>query len=318
MIAYIIRRILHGFVVLVVLSLLIFLAVRFLPGDPIMLFIDEMELGQLSEEKVDALREEYGLNRPILIQYLAWIADLLKGDLGRSVHYEEDVGKLLAERFPVTIYLGSLAIVLSSFFGMLAGVISAIRWGKWQDTVLTAFANIGITVPIFWLGILLIYLFGFRLQWLPLSGFTSPFEDLWLSLRQVILPVICLSIFSLASITRQARSSTLEVIRQDYIRTAMSKGLKERTIILRHTLKNAFIPVVTLMGTRVRIVFGGTVLIETVFNIPGVGRLMASAVFGRDFPVVQAGVLCIAAIVILTNLIVDISYGWLDPRIRYD
>jgi peptide/nickel transport system permease protein len=178
-------------------------------------------------------------------------------------------------------------------------------------------ANIGITVPSFWVGILLLYLLSLKLGWLPPFGYTSPFEDFWLSTRQLIMPVFCLALFSIASLTRQTRSSMLEVIRQDYIRTAWSKGLRERVIIIRHALKNALIPVTTQLGLQVGIIIGGAVLIETVFNIPGMGRLMTQAVFGHDYQIVQSGVLIIATVVVLANLFVDISYGWLDPRIRY-
>jgi len=207
---------------------------------------------------------------------------------------------------------------ISNFLGICFGVICALRRGKWIDTLVTFFANIGITVPSFWIGIILIYLLALKLGWLPVYGYTSPFEDFWLSIRQAVMPVICLSLFTIAAVCRLTRSSMLEVIAQDYIRTAWSKGLRERVIIARHTLKNALIPVITVMGLQTAVIFGGSVLIETVFNIPGVGRLMTESVMQQDFTVVQAGTLMIATVVVLTNLIVDISYGWLDPRIRYD
>jgi peptide/nickel transport system permease protein len=178
-------------------------------------------------------------------------------------------------------------------------------------------ANIGITIPVFWLGYLLIYTFGLKLGWLPIYGYTSPTKDFWLNTRQIIMPVICLAITGMAYTARQMRSAMLEVIRQDYIRTAWSKGLRERVVILKHALKNSLIPVITLMGIGVGLVFGGSVLVETVFAIPGIGRLLVSSVFAQDYQVVQSGTLVIAFIVILSNIIVDISYGWLDPRIRY-
>jgi len=181
----------------------------------------------------------------------------------------------------------------------------------------TSVANIGVSVPIFWLGIMMIYLIGLYLGWLPIQGYTSPFHDFWLGTRQMVMPATCLSVVALASNARQTRSAMLEVIRQDYIRTAWSKGLKERTIILRHALKNGLIPVVTLLGSQFGHIFGGAVLIETVFNIPGIGRLLVNGVLGQDYTVVQACVLVIAVVVVLVNLIVDISYCWLDPRIRY-
>jgi peptide/nickel transport system permease protein len=228
------------------------------------------------------------------------------------------VGRLISERLPVTIHLGALALMISAITGIFFGVICALRRGKWIDSVITIMANIGITVPSFWIGILLIYVLSLQLNWLPTYGYTSPFDDFWLGTRQLIMPVFCLSLFSIASLTRQTRSSMLEVVRQDYIRTAWAKGLKERRIVIKHTVKNALIPVITTLGMQVGLVFGGAVLIETVFNIPGMGRLMKDAVFGHDYQVVQAGVLIIAIVVVITNILVDISYGWFDPRIRYN
>jgi peptide/nickel transport system permease protein len=227
------------------------------------------------------------------------------------------VGKLLLERFPITLQLGVVAFVLGNSLGILLGLLAAIRRGTWIDAVATTFANIGITIPVFWLGLLLMYAFGLRLGWLPIAGFTSPFDNFWLSIRQMVMPVICLGITGLAVMARQTRSSMLEVVKQDYIRTAWSKGLRERTIIIRHALKNSLIPVITLLGIGVGIVFGGSVLVETVFAIPGVGRLLVTSVFAQDYIVVQSGTLVIATIIVLSNLIVDIAYGWLDPRIRY-
>jgi peptide/nickel transport system permease protein len=200
---------------------------------------------------------------------------------------------------------------------VLFGIICALRRGKWIDSAVTVLANIGITVPSFWVGILLIYLFSLTLHWLPTGGYTPPITDLGDSLRRAVLPVLCLSLFSIASLTRQTRSAMLEVVSQDYIRTAWAKGLRERIVIARHTIKNAMIPVITIMGLQVGLVFGGSVLIETVFNIPGMGLLMKDSLFSKDYQIVQAGTLVIATVVVLSNLIVDISYGWFDPRIRY-
>ena len=221
------------------------------------------------------------------------------------------------ERFPITVHLGISALVVSSVLGVLAGLLAAVRRGRWADKVVTPLAYIGTTIPVFWLGILLIYAFGYKLQILPIAGYTSPFTDVWLSFRQVIMPVICLSVFGLAVNARQMRSSMLEVIRQDYIRTAWAKGLSERLIILRHATRNSLIPVITLMGMSVGVIFGGSVLVETVFAIPGVGRLLVSSILGHDYVVVQSITFVIAVIILMVNLLIDLSYGWFDPRIRY-
>jgi len=186
-----------------------------------------------------------------------------------------------------------------------------------MDTAVTTLANIGITAPIFWVGILLIYLFGLYLEILPIYGYTSPSDDFWMSTKQSILPVFCLTLFPLAGSARQTRSAMLEVLREDYIRTAWSKGLTERVIIMRHALKNSLIPVVTLKGMTIRAIFGGQVLVETIFNIPGMGRLAVDALFSNDYAVVQGTVLVIATVVTLANLLIDLSYSWLDPRVRY-
>jgi peptide/nickel transport system permease protein len=246
-----------------------------------------------------------------------WVWGILRGDFGTSIFYREKVGKLMLERFPVTLHLGFIAFILGAILGLLAGLLAAVRRGKWLDKVVTPLTYVGITIPVFWLGILLIYAFGLKLHCFPISGYTSPLDDFWLSTRQLVMPVLCLAVFGLAANARQMRSSMLETIRQDYIRTAWSKGLKERTIIVRHAMKNSLIPVITLMGMGVGIIFGGSVLVETVFAIPGVGRLLVSSILGQDYVVVQGITLVIAVIVLLVNLIVDISYGWFDPRIRY-
>ena len=317
MTTYIMRRLLQSIIVLILLTFLVFLAVHLLPGDPLLLYLSQSEIGSLGPGKLDALRHEWGLDRPLLVQYVDWIVNVLRGNLGASIFYRDKVSSLIFERMPVTIHLGLLAISIGAALGITFGVICALRRGEVSDTVLTFIANIGITAPGFWVGILMIYFFALQLGWLPVQGYTSPLQDFWMSTRQLIMPVFCLSLFCLASMTRQTRSSMLEVVRQDYIRTAWAKGLRERVVVMRHTIKNALIPVVTMLGMQVRVIFGGSVLIETVFNIPGFGRLMVQAVFAHDYQIIQGGVLIIAAIILLSNLIVDISYGWLDPRIRY-
>lgn len=318
MTAYIIRRLIMGVFIIFIVTIIIFLVMRVLPGDPLVLYISQQEMTELTPEQMDALKHKFGLDKPLPLQYVNWLANIFRGDFGLSIYYDVNVGHLIGERLPITIYLGALAFILSKLFGIIFGVICALRRGKWIDTVLTFLANIGITVPVFWLGILLIYLLSIKVGWLPTSGYTSPFDDFWMSTRRAIMPVLCLSVFSLASVTRLTRSSMLEVIAQDYIRTAWAKGLKERTVIIRHAIKNALIPVVTMAGLQVAVIFGGSVIIETVFNIPGIGRLMVQSLLQQDFLVVQAGTLIIATVVVLVNLVVDISYGWLDPRIRYD
>lgn len=273
---------------------------------------------EASQEQVEALRKELWLDRPFLVQYGHWVNNVFHGDLGKSITYFEDVTDVIFRALPKSMYLAAIALVFSTIIGISMGIICAVRRASFLDNVLSLFANIGISVPTFWLGLLGIYLFGYRLGWLPIQGFTWPTENFGKSLAQSVMPVIALAVPSIAIITRQTRSSMLEVVRQDYMRTAKAKGLKERTVILKHGLKNALIPVATLMGILVRILIAGAVLIETVFNIPGLGRLLVKAAFNKDFIIIQAGVLIISAITCLANLAVDISYGWLDPRTRYE
>jgi peptide/nickel transport system permease protein len=316
---YIVRRLFMAVIILFLVSLIVFFAMRLLPGDPLIIFLGQ-QAGSgttITEKELEVLRHEYGLDKPILVQYANWVLGVLQGNLGTSIHYHEKVGKLMLERFPVTLQLGLVAFVIGNSLGILMGLLAAVRRGTWIDAFVTVTGNIGITIPVFWLGLLLMYSFGLKLGWLPIAGFTSPFDNFWMSIRQMVMPVCCLCIPGLSFTSRQTRSAMLEVIKQDYIRTAWSKGLKEKTIIIRHALKNGLIPVITLLGIGVGMVLGGSVIVETVFAIPGVGRLLITSVFAQDYIVIQSGTLILSTIIILSNLIVDISYGWLDPRIRY-
>ena len=318
MTTYILRRIIQAVIVLFIVTWIVFFVMRLLPGDPILIYVGQQSSVQaMPPEQIEALRHQYGLDDNLAVQYIKWIGGVLRGNFGQSIYYHEDVSRLLRERLPKTLYIGFVSLVFGSLIGILIGLWAGVRKGKWPDRIVTPLTYIGITIPVFWLGILLIFLFGLKLHWLPISGYTSPFTDFILSTRQLVMPVICSSLFAIAANARQMRSSMLETISQDYIRTAWSKGLSERTIILKHALKNSLIPVITLVGMGVGMIFGGSVLIETIFAIPGVGRLMVSSIFGQDYVVVQGITLVISVSILLMNLLVDISYVWFDPRIRY-
>ncbi|MDZ7262556.1 MAG: ABC transporter permease [candidate division KSB1 bacterium] len=317
MTTYIIRRLILALIVIVIVTAMIFLAMRLLPGDPILLLVSQTELEELREDQIEQLRHEFGLDRPLFVQYLDWVSGITRGDLGQSIVHRSSVSREIGKRLPVTLHLGLVAFVISIIVGIPAGIVCAVRRATWLDTFITIFANLGITVPIFWLGVMMIYFFSLKLGWLPVFGYTSPFDDFGMSLRKIIMPVFCLAVTPIASAARQTRSSMLEVMRQDYIRTAWSKGLRERLVIAKHALKNALIPVVTLKGLSLSMIIGGSVLIESVFNIPGMGRLAVEAIFNHDYPVIQGVVLLMAVMVVLSNLLVDLSYGYLDPRIRY-
>jgi peptide/nickel transport system permease protein len=314
MLSFIIRRLIHTVIVLFIVTFITFSILYLMPGDPVMTMLGE----EATQAQVDAIRHELWLDRPFIFQYFHWVTNILHGNLGTSIIYRKNVASLISSRLPITLHLGLIAFVVSTAISITAGVICAMRRGSLQDSLITVSANIGMAVPIFWLGILGIYFFALKLGWLPVQGYTSPFNDFWLNTKQIIMPALCLSVVPLASLTRQARSSMLEVIRQDYIRTARSKGLNERAIIVGHALKNALIPVVTLLGLQLRQLVGGSVLVETVFNINGMGRLMVQAVFDKDYVIVQGCIMLVAVVVAMANLMVDISYGYFDPRIRYD
>jgi peptide/nickel transport system permease protein len=310
--AFILRRLMETAVSVFIVTIIAFSLVQLVPGDPVLSLVGT----ETHEEEIQRLRKEMGFDKPLVLQYAHWISKVAQGDLGMSLRYKERVNRLIAQSAPISLFLGAVSFVIGMLIGIPAGIITAVRRGKLVDSVITACSNIGIAVPVFWLGVLLIYVFGVHLGWLPVSGYTSPFENLGLSLRKMVMPVACLSLFQIAILARQTRSSMLEVIQQDYIRTAWSKGLSERIVIIRHALKNAFIPVITVGGVLVAQLVGGAVLTETIFNIPGMGRLIVTGVLQNDYVVVQGCTLMVALVVAFINLIVDISYAWLDPRIR--
>ena len=318
MITYVIRRLLMALVVLVLVSVVVFGAMRLLPGDPIRLIMAQSEIIAMDETALQNLRHEFGLDRPVIVQYFSWVGGVLKGDFGTSIMSRGPVADEMWHRLPITLHVGLLAFIIGVAIGIPAGIVCAVKRGKWADSFVTGMANIGITVPVFWLGVMMMYLFALRLKWLPTSGYTSPFDDFWLSTRQLVMPVFCLALFPLAGTVRQTRSSMLEVLGQDYVRTAWSKGLKQRAVIMKHSLKNSLIPVVTLSGMQLTMVVGGAVIVEQVFTIPGIGRYLITSINAQDYPAVQSVVLLIAIIVVVINLLIDLSYGWLDPRIRYN
>jgi peptide/nickel transport system permease protein len=313
LLSFIIRRLLITIVVVFLVSVIAFLLLHIIPGDPVLKMLGT----KATPEAITQLRHELGLDQPIIVQYGNWIWGVVHGDMGKSLVYHENVSDLLRERLPITAYLTFLALLVSSVFGVLIGVISAVRRGSIVDNLIALFANTAVAIPTFWLGILGIYLFGLKLGWLPIEGWTSPFDDFGRSAHQLVMPIVALSVPNLAVLARQSRSAMLETIHQDYVRTATSTGLSHRIVIYKHALKNTLNPIVALIGMTLTFLIAGEVLVETVFNIPGIGRLLVRAALDKDYLIVQGGVLIIGTIVCLTNLLVDIAYGWIDPRIRY-
>jgi peptide/nickel transport system permease protein len=317
MLNYIIHRLFQGAIVLILLSFLVFFLMRLMPGDPILLYMSRSQQGQATIEQIQAIRHEYGLDKPLMVQYFDWASNAVRGNLGVSIIKHTTVLSQIKQALPITLYLGILAFILSLIIGIPAGIFAAVKRATLLDYVITPLSILGVCVPVFWLGVMMAYVFGLKLHWLPIFGFTSPFENLTLSFKQMIMPVICESLAAIAGCSRQTRSAMLEVVRQDYIRTAWSKGLTARMVISRHALKNAIIPVVTLAGLQLGTIIGGSVLVETIFNIPGMGRLLVNSIFNQDYAVVQGVAIIFCAVLIFVNIVVDISYGWFDPRVRF-
>jgi peptide/nickel transport system permease protein len=303
---YLLTRLLGAGVTLLLVSLVVFVLLALAPGDPVQIML----MGQQStREGMEQLRRQLGLDAPLYIQYLRFVADALRGDLGRSWMSNESVLQELGRVFPATVELSFWALVSSTVVGITVGIIAGVRQYSVLDVVTRSLVLLGVSMPIFWLGLMLISLFAVQLQWLPSSG-----RGDW---RNLVLPVVSLATYSVAIIARMARSCILEVLRQDYIRTARAKGLLESAVIYRHALKNALIPIVTVVGLQLGYLLGGAILTETIFAYPGLGWTMMNALFSRDYPVVRGGVLLMATVFIVVNLVVDVLYAFLDPRIRY-
>ena len=311
MIQFLARRLLATVPLLFFVSLVVFSFVHVLPGDPAVLFLGE----EATPETVAKFRTRLGFDRPLVTQYVEWLGRALRGDLGRSLRTNQPVTEAILQRLPVTLELLGAALAVSLAIAIPAGIVSAVKRNSGVDLVSTVFALIGFSLPNFWLGLILIYVFALLLRWLPPSGF-APLPALADNARSLILPALTLGTALAALITRQLRSGMLEVLRQDYVRTAQAKGLGQGVVVAKHALKNALIAVVTVIGLQIGGLLGNTIITESLFALPGVGRLMIDAVFSRDFFIVQGVVLFLAVGYVLSNLIVDVLYSYLDPRIR--
>lgn len=302
---YIIRRILIGIPILFLVITVVFFAFRMIPGDAARILAGD----DAPIERVEQIRRDLGLDRPVLVQYGAYLADLVRGDLGTSFSSRRPVTVEIGSRFWNTFALALASITLATVVGIVLGIISALFRGKLADHVVTVVALLGISVPVFWLGLLMMQLFSVNLGWLPAAGYGT-----W---RHFIMPTITLSVFSIAFITRMTRSSLLETIAQDYVRTARAKGVRERLVLLLHSLRNALLPVTIVVGLRFGYMVGGAVITEEVFAWPGLGRLLILSVAQRDIPLVQGLLLVFATSFVIVNLLVDLLYAFLDPRIRH-
>jgi peptide/nickel transport system permease protein len=315
MLGYALRRLLATLPVLVLTSVIVFVLMRMLPGDPVLLLIGQAQT-DVPAATIAALRHEYLLDQPIVLQYLAWVAHAAIGQFGRSVQSGQDVWVLIGPRILPTAQIGLTAWLMAVVVAVPLGAVTARMPGSWQDWVGTVLALTGAAMPYFLTGGVLIYFVALRWGWLPPSGYVRPDENLLASIRSTLMPAITLALGLAAVITRQARASFSDVLQVPFIRTARAKGLSETQVMTRHAFQNAMLPVVTILGVQLGTMFSGAVVTETIFAIPGIGRLLVNSILGRDYPVVQAVVLLITLIVVVANLLVDILYGLLDPRIR--
>jgi peptide/nickel transport system permease protein len=316
---YAIRRVLLFFPTLLVATVLVFTLFWIVPGDPALTILagGEGDSGSVSQEQLQQLRQALGLDRPIYVQYGSWLWNVLRGDLGTSLWYKTPVWDQLKDRFLVTMELAVMAILLAFCVAVPLGVTSAVKQDTGFDYLSRIFSGIGIALPTFWLGILIVYALASFFQWLPPLGYATLWDDPLLNLQQLIFPALTLAFHDLAFTARVTRSSMLEVMREDYLRTARAKGMMEILVIGRHALKNALLPVVTISGYQFGRLLGGVIIVESIFVVPGMGTLLIDSIVHRDFIVLQAIVLLIAAVVLSLNLMIDLLYGVLDPRIHY-
>ena len=317
---YLTKRVLLFFPTLLLVTIAVFVILRVVPGDPAVLLLagtgDDAE-EQYTQEQLQAMRAKLGTDRPIYIQYTDWMWKMLRLDFGESYFFRTPVYDDIAERLPVTIELGLMSVLLASVVAVPLGVYSAIKQDTVGDYITRVITITGIALPNFWVAIMIIFFLVLSFGYFPPLGYASVWDDPWSNMQQMIFPAIALGTSNMAFIARITRSAMLEVLHDDYIRTARAKGLSERVVIFRHALKNALLPVVTVFGYEFGRLLSGTVIIEVIFLVPGMGRLLVTSIFNRDFPMIQAVVLLIAVIVLILNVLMDLLYALLNPRIRY-
>jgi len=310
---YLLNRLMGLVAVMFIVATLVFVILRITPGDPAAVMLGP----QASQQDIDALRERLGLDQPLPVQYVTWLGQLARGDLGQSIFLDQPVTAALAQRAEPTFWLTLMALVIASAIALPVGILSAVRRGTALDQSVVTFSMFTSSVPSFWLGLILMQLFSVKLGWLPVAGYGGPDASIATRLSHLVLPAIVLGLVNSALITRFIRASMLDVLRDDYVRTARAKGLPEIKVILKHAVRNALIPILTVLGLTAALLVSGAVVTETVFGLPGVGNLVVSAVLRRDYPVIQGALLVIAAIYVLINLFIDLLYLLVDPRVRY-
>ena len=313
MLAYSLKRLLATIPVMAVVAVLVFALLRLTPGDPAAIIAGSAATTQ----DVEGIRAKLGLDQPLVAQFFVWIGNMARGDFGESFYFKKQVAELVGDRIEPTLMLALTTMALSIAIAVPLGVIAAYRQGTWVDRVVMGFSVLGFSVPVFVIGYALIYVFAIELNWLPVQGYQPLREGLWGCLERLVLPSVTLSVIYVALIARITRTSVLDVLSEDYIRTARAKGLSNRVVLMRPALRNAAVPIVTVIGIGIALLIGGVVVTETVYAIPGLGRLTVDAVLARDFPTIQGVILFFSFAYVLINLLVDLSYLYFDPRIRY-
>lgn len=308
------RRAGYGVVVLALMLVFVFGVMRLVPGDAVELQL--ADAGAVNQEQIQAMKDELGLSDPMPVQLAKWTGNALQGDLGSSLWSGEPVTAMIGDRLPVTFELTLLAMLIAIAIGIPGGVFAAVRRGSWVDGTIRVGSVVGVSIPNFWLGLMLLTLLSLWFNWIPPLGYRALFDDPWTNLQQVILPAIALGVAVSASLARLTRSAVLEVLQADFVRTVRAKGLPERAVVFKHALRNSLISVVTLVGLQLGALLGGTVILESIFSLPGMGSLIFEAVSRRDYPVIQAAVLVYGGTFIVVNILVDVAYGWIDPRVR--
>ncbi|MGH7367913.1 MAG: ABC transporter permease [Candidatus Rokuibacteriota bacterium] len=314
---YILKRLLLVVPTLLGVAVIVFLIMRVIPGDVALMILGGDDGGQIDPQQVAALREQLGLDRPLIVQFGAWLWGILRLDFGNSLWTGQPIIHELAIRLPLSLQLALMATFVSVLIAIPLGTLAAVRQDSWVDYAVRVVSIGGLAIPSFWIGILCILFLVIYFGWGPPLEFTPPWVDPWVNLQMMVWPIVTVGYRYAAVTTRMTRSTVLEVLREDYIRTAWAKGLRERAVVVRHALKNSMLPVITLVGTEFAFLIGGLVVTETVFTLNGIGRFVVEAVAHRDYPVVQALVFLIAFSFVMVNLLVDLTYAWFDPRIRY-
>ena len=314
MLRYALVRLLQMAPLLLLVSLLSFLLIKLVPGDPAVVIGG----ATATAAEIEAIRHNMGLDRPLHVQLWAYYTNLARGDLGRSLLLGQPVAEALLQRAPVTFAVAAYSMVLTLALGLASGVVAALRHNRWADQLVSFVALLGVSLPNFWLGLMMIVVFSVHLGWLPTGGYASPVENPVAFLRFATMPAVALALLQIGLLTRVTRSAMLEELRQDYVRTARAKGLPERLVVGRHAMTNAMIPVLTVIGLILSVLLSGSVIVETIFDVPGIGLLLGNAILRRDYPMIQGGLLFVAATLMLLNLLTDILYGVFDPRVRTD